>query len=94
MEQPTMGGLAGASTCSPDDRHFATLRSAFRASGDLARGDDLARLLEDRHCGDFVTLPKLIVSRDVFEAGQRSNRLQFQRALACQRDTSTTLCHT
>ena len=42
------------------------LRSAFRASGGLARGDDLGRLLENQHGGDFVTLADLIGSHDVF----------------------------
>jgi hypothetical protein len=32
----------------------------------LARGDDLARLLEDNQRGDFVALARLIVARQVF----------------------------
>lgn len=45
---------------------FLALRAAYRPHGGLARGDDLARLLEDKQRGDFVTLARLIVSRQVF----------------------------
>ena len=50
----------------PSSAGFAALLTAFRASGGTARGDDLARLLEDRQCGDFVSLAKLIAAREVF----------------------------
>lgn len=45
---------------------FAALRGALRASGGIAQGDDLARLLEDHRLGDFVSLPRLIAHHDVF----------------------------
>ena len=45
---------------------FTALLSAFRASGGTARGDDLARLLEDHQHGDFVSLARLIAKGHVF----------------------------
>jgi hypothetical protein len=42
------------------------MRQAYRATGGIARGEDLARWLEDRQLGDFVTLARLIVSGVVF----------------------------
>ena len=45
---------------------FDALRHACLAFGGLARGDDLARLLEDRARGDFVSLARLIVSGRIF----------------------------
>ena len=50
----------------PTCAHFNALRAAYRPSGGLARGDDLARLLEDLQQGDFVSLARLIVGREVF----------------------------
>ena len=55
--------LARAEPC---DRDFAALREAYRATGGIARGDDLARMLNDRHSGDFVSLAMLILAREVF----------------------------
>lgn len=50
----------------PSDAQFRGLRAAYGHSGGLARGDDLARLLEDRKQGDFVSLAKVLVGREVF----------------------------
>lgn len=50
----------------PSDAQFRGLRAAYRHSGGLARGDDLARLLEDRQQGDFISLAKVLVGREVF----------------------------
>lgn len=50
----------------PDDRDFAALCTAYRASGGIARGDDLARLLSEHHSGDFVSLAMAILEGDVF----------------------------
>ena len=52
-EIPTRGG-------------FTSLLAAFRATGGTARGDDVARLLEDHGHGDFIALAKLIASGEVF----------------------------
>lgn len=50
----------------PSDAQFRGLRSAYGQSGGLARGDDLARLLQDRQQGDFVSLARVLVAREVF----------------------------
>jgi hypothetical protein len=48
------------------DREFTALRTAYRSTGGIARGDDLARLLADHPCGDYVSLARLIVSGQIF----------------------------
>jgi hypothetical protein len=50
----------------PSDAGFVALRAAYRASGGTARGDDLARLLEDCRNSDFESLSRLIVSGEAF----------------------------
>ena len=50
----------------PTSRGFAALLAAYRATGGTARGDDVARLLEDHRVGDFVSLAKLIAGGRVF----------------------------
>lgn len=50
----------------PSSRGFAALLATFRATGGTAKGDDLARLLEDHGIGDFVGLARLIAADDVF----------------------------
>lgn len=50
----------------PSDRDFFEMRAAYQATGGTARGDDLARLLEDHRRGDSVSLARLIVSGEVF----------------------------
>ncbi len=49
-----------------DAAAFAAMRAVYHRKGGLARGDDLARLLEDRARGDFVSLARLIVAGEVF----------------------------
>jgi hypothetical protein len=49
-----------------DDAAFEAVREAYQAIGGLVRGDDLARLLEDRARGDYVSLARLIVSGRIF----------------------------
>ena len=54
----------------PSDRDFIEMRNAYRATGGVARGHELARRLESRddgpdHVGD-LRLARLIVARDVF----------------------------
>jgi hypothetical protein len=46
----------------PCESGFAAMLGAFKPSGGIARGDDVASLLEQRGRGDFVTLARLIVS--------------------------------
>jgi hypothetical protein len=50
----------------PSSPGFVALLAAYRATGGTARGDDVARLLEDHRLGDFVSLAELIASRRVF----------------------------
>jgi hypothetical protein len=50
----------------PSSGGFAALLAAFRATGGTARGDDVARLLEDHGIGDFISLARLIAGGEVF----------------------------
>ena len=45
---------------------FVALREAFRGSGGIAQGDDLARLLDDHRLGESASLGRLIAHHDVF----------------------------
>lgn len=45
---------------------FDDMVDAYKSSGGTARADDLALLLEERQKGDFVSVAKRIVSRDIF----------------------------
>jgi Protein of unknown function (DUF2384) len=51
---------------STSELEFIAMRAAYQATGGAACGDDLARLLQEHHCGDFVSLARLIVSGGVF----------------------------
>lgn len=50
----------------PSPAQFHALRASYRQTGGVARGDDLARLLEDRQRGGHVSLAKVLVAREVF----------------------------
>ncbi len=60
------GRLPQAASQGDGDADFAAMRAAYQVTGGFARGDDLARLLEDRGRGDFASLARLIVGREVF----------------------------
>ena len=45
---------------------FDAMISAYKTCGGTARADDLALLLEHRHEGNFVSVAKRIVARDIF----------------------------
>ena len=45
---------------------FDAMVDAYKTCGGTARADDLALLLEERQKGDFVSVAKRIVSRDIF----------------------------
>lgn len=62
-EAPELAELAREG---PSEAGMDALRRICRASGGVARGDDLARLLEDCRCGDLVDLARLIGHRDIF----------------------------
>ncbi|MEO8299928.1 MAG: hypothetical protein ABI574_19220 [Burkholderiales bacterium] len=57
----------------PSGRGFVTLLEAFRASGGTAPGDIVARLMEDHHTGEAVSLAKLVHSGQVFGFEWRSS---------------------
>jgi hypothetical protein len=50
----------------PSDAEFGAFVVACRASGGLARGDELACQLKERGCGDFSSLARQIVAGEVF----------------------------
>ena len=56
----------------PTRRGFAALLAAYRASGGTARGDDVARLLEDHGLGNFIGLARLVAANEVFGFEWRS----------------------
>lgn len=56
----------------PTSRGFSGLLAAYRASGGTARGDDVARLLEDHGLGNYIGLAKLISTHEVFGFEWRS----------------------
>ena len=45
---------------------FDAVIAAYKTRGGTARADDLALLLEEKHKGDFVSVAKRIVARDIF----------------------------
>jgi hypothetical protein len=55
-----------AITSSVDHRAFDAMIGAYQPSGGAVRADDFAMLLEERQKGNFVSLVKQIVSRDIF----------------------------
>lgn len=61
---------ASAGRC---DHDFAAMRYAYRSSGGIARGDDLARFLTDRRCADCDSLAMMMQAGEVFA-------FQWQRA--------------
>ncbi len=56
----------GVLSDSPSSTGFVAMLAAYRATGGTARGDDLARLLQDRQHGGYVSLARLIATRKVF----------------------------
>lgn len=63
---PAPHGAGQVVSTTPGEREFRALCSAFRNSGGMLRGDDLARLLEDHRCGDFVSLARFISRHEIF----------------------------
>lgn len=55
----------------PSEGGFVALRDAYRATGGMADGDDLARLLEERQLGRYMSLARLIVLGGVFSVEWR-----------------------
>lgn len=63
---PALRATGAQHVSTPGDRDDEALHAGLRASGGIARGDDLARLLQDHRCGELVTLAGLIASGDLF----------------------------
>ena len=61
-EAPREGGLGTL----PNSSDFVTMLTAYHASGGMARGDNLGRLLDDWQCGDFVSPARLIAAGEIF----------------------------
>jgi hypothetical protein len=55
----------GDVSATPSSTGFTAMLMAYRATGGTARGDDLARLLQDRPHGGYVSLARLIATRKV-----------------------------
>lgn len=68
------GAGSAARGALPDDRDFRVMCSAYRASGGIQCADDLARMLEDHRCGDFVSLARFIARHDIFAFEWRETR--------------------
>jgi hypothetical protein len=50
----------------PTDRDFLAMRTIYRATGGMARSDDLSRLLADHRSADCLSLARLVLLGDVF----------------------------
>lgn len=65
-----MQGLQGVPECAVSSyfshQGFDAIIDAYKTSGGTARADDLALLLEEKCKGNFVSVAKRIVSRDIF----------------------------
>jgi len=57
---------AAALSVAPSEHGHAMLAEAFRPTGGMALGDDLARLLEYLDHGDFISLARHIAAHTVF----------------------------
>jgi hypothetical protein len=60
------GAAAGDIGGFPSEAGFVAMQVAFRASGGLARGDDLVRWLQGHSNGDVASLARLIVTAELF----------------------------
>jgi hypothetical protein len=59
-------GCDGSGHCAAgDSRLFAAMGKAYRASGGLVRGDDLVHVMAARRYGDYLSLARQIVAREV-----------------------------
>jgi len=57
----------------PSSHGFTALLDAYRSTGGAARGEEVARLLEGHHQGDYLGLARRIVAREVFGFKWRSS---------------------
>ena len=64
--QALRGGPPCAMTTVSSRLAFDAMVDVYKTCGGTARADDLAMLLEQRRVGDFVSVARQIVSRDIF----------------------------
>lgn len=76
----------------PSERGFAALRDAYRATGGIADGDDLARLLEERQLGRYMSLARLIVLGGVFSFEWRGSRCSSLVCRTCRSSRARVRC--
>lgn len=67
---PGHGGVGAQ----PSSAGFVAMLAAFRDTGGTARADDLARLLQDRPHGGYVSLARLLAHGKVFSFEWRGSR--------------------
>lgn len=65
--------LAAEHPVLPADRDFELMCSAYLASGGIARGDDLTRMLEAAHQGAYVSVAKHIAAGELFSFSWHHN---------------------
>ena len=53
----------------PNDRDFVAMLGAYRQTGDIARGEDLARLMAYLQRGDYISLARQIVAGEASQLG-------------------------
>lgn len=70
-EPPVNEGAVGAQ---PSSAGFVAMLAAYRDTGGTARADDLARLLQDRQHGGYVSLARLLAHGKVFSFEWRGSR--------------------
>lgn len=69
---PRLSSLDGADRemdteeCLHSEREFHDLQLSYRATGGIASGEDLSRLLADQRRGDFISLARHIADRKIF----------------------------
>ncbi len=70
-DAPAVHGGVGAQ---PSSAGFVAMLAAYRDTGGTARADDLARLLQDRQHGGYVSLARLLAHGKVFSFEWRGSR--------------------
>ncbi len=71
---PHRGGDLDANLGAPSGLAFIALLEAFRATGGTAPGEIVARLLEEHHVGNAISLAKLVYTGQVFGFEWRGKR--------------------
>ena len=72
LEERTEPGVANRISSVPTSAGFAALLSAFRATGGVVRGNELAMMLEDLKMGDLASLGRAMAEREICSFQWRS----------------------